>query len=305
MRKLFVGWIIVATSIPVTLSFSDYCLMNNNRRIGCLHWNQQRRLLLHQHYNWLRDFFEPPTSSSGSDKQRQIQYPEQYPATYEINDAIVEEDDQLPLAKSVRPLLKNTQLESRPLQLVYDANKDGWNPTAFHNSVDGKGAAIVVAYKKEDESIIGCYNPKGWASLGGARPSVAAFLFYQKQQQQTKNENDVVLFQKLRKIGGGGLACAADDPNFGISMGPDGLVINLQQSQGMGKQATSKLGTYYECGPEERYSICDDGSTVGGGSAAGASCELSQLYVLVGIYENEDDIPYTGGVLDCPQPGSI
>ena len=85
-------------------------------------------------YGWLENFFEPQKASSSS---REVQYPEQYPATYELNDVALEEDQALPEALLSRPLLKNTQLQSRPLQLVYDANKNGWNPGAFHQAVDG------------------------------------------------------------------------------------------------------------------------------------------------------------------------
>jgi hypothetical protein len=225
----------------------------------------------------LRDFFEPPSTSQSS---RQVEFPEQYPATYDLNEAIVPDDGDSSDAQLVRPLLKNTQLESRPLQLVYDADRDGWNPSAFHQAVDGRGAAVILA-KSEMGSIFGGYNPKGWACLGGARPSVAAFLFY-----QTKT-----CFQKLRKVGGGGLACARDDPNFGISLGPDGLVIGLQA--GKPQLAQSKLGTYFERGPEEMPSLC------------GGATDLVQLKVLVGVYAPGKDIPYSGGVMDCPQPTSF
>ena len=95
-------------------------------------------------FGWLENFFEPEktssSSSSSSTNSRQIQYPEQYPATYELNDEEIEEDISIPDAKLIRPLLKNTQLQSRPIQIVYDAEQDGWNPTVFHNAVDGKGA---------------------------------------------------------------------------------------------------------------------------------------------------------------------
>lgn len=252
------------TTTPFTLAFVS---------------QQTKYRTLQIHKNWLRDFFEPPSTSQSS--ARQVQYPEQYRATYDLNEAIVPEDEESSNARLVRPLLKNTQLESRPLRLVYDATRDGWNPASFHQAVDGFGAAIVLAESKAG-SIFGGYNPKGWASLGGARPSVASFLFY-----QTKSSN----FQKLRKVGGGGLACARDDPNFGISFGPDGLVIGLQT--GRQQSAQSKLGTYFECGPDEMSSLC--------GGATG----LVQLKVLVGVYESGEDIPYSGGVLDCPQPGSI
>lgn len=224
-------------------------------------------------FNWLQNFFEPPSSSSS--KSRQVQYPEQYPATYELNGAQVDEDSKCAEGKIVRPLLRNTQLESRPLKLVYNAQKDGWTPKAFHSAVDGKGAAIVLAKTREGK-LCGGYNPKGWASLGGARPSVAAFLFYERTPGT---------FQKLQKVGGGGLACARDDPGFGISFGPDGLVIGLQP--GRERIAQSKLGPYFERGPQELSSL------FGGGAI-----ELVELKILVGKYEAGEDIPYAGGVLD-------
>jgi hypothetical protein len=234
---------------------------------------QQKSSLLIRH-NWLKDFFEPPSSSSSS-SSREVQYPEQYQASYELNTVSLQADNNCAGAKFVGPLLKNTQLESRPLQLVYNAQRDGWNPAAFHRAVDGKGAAIVMAKTKSGMSC-GGYNPKGWASLGGARPSVAAFLFYEKTNDGS--------YQKLQKVGGGGLACARDDPDFGISFGPDGLVLSLRK--GAERSATSKLGTYFERGPENLASLF------------GGATELSDLKILVGKYEIGEDISYSGGVLD-------
>jgi TLD len=228
------------------------------------------------HYGWLEKFFEPQqeSSSSSSSSRRQAQYPEQYPASYQMNEVTVEEDEHLAEAKLIRPILKNTQLESRALQVIYIANQNGWNSRAFHGAVDGKGAAVVLA-KTRDGMICGGYNPKGWASLGGARPSVAAFLFYERAPGT---------FQKLQKVGGGGLACARDDPDFGISLGPDGLVIGLQP--GRERLAQSKLGPYFERGPEEL------------GSLFGGTTELAELKILVGKYNDDEEIPYAGGVLD-------
>ena len=191
-----------------------------------------------------------------------------------MNEVTLEEDEHLAEAKLIRPILKNTQLESRALQVIYIANQNGWNSRAFHGAVDGKGAAVVLA-KTRDGMICGGYNPKGWASLGGARPSVAAFLFYERAPGT---------FQKLQKVGGGGLACARDDPDFGISLGPDGLVIGLQP--GRERLAQSKLGPYFERGPEEL------------GSLFGGTTELAELKILVGKYNDDEEIPYAGGVLD-------
>ncbi|KAL3941104.1 MAG: hypothetical protein SGBAC_004486 [Bacillariaceae sp.] len=207
-----------------------------------------------------------------------IEYPEQYPAAYEQNTANVEEDTGDENKEFLRQLLKNTQLESRPLTLAYDGSKNGWSTQAFHGAVDGKGASVVLA-KTSDGRSIGGYNPKGWASLGGARPSVASFLFYTKSSDKQN-------WQKLQKIGGGGLACAKDDPGYGISFGPDGLVIPLLED-GSNRMAQSKLGTYFERGPDDLPSLLSGGIT-----------ELKDLKVYVGVYDPTEEIPYSGGVLD-------
>jgi TLD len=222
-------------------------------------------------HGWL-DNFLPKVDLD--DTVRRRDFPEQYTATYVLSTVELKSDTAE--ATLLRPLLKQTMLEQRPLQVVYDAQKHGWNPDAFHRSVDGRGAALVVATKGRT-IVVGGYNPKGWASTGGARPSVAAFLFYQRNPDGE--------FQKLKKVGGGGLACSRDDPGFGISLGPDGLVIGLQP--GRQKTATSKLGPYYERGPQDLSSLFPGGSV-----------ELDSLKVLVGVYEQGEEIPYSGAVMD-------
>lgn len=234
---------------------------------------------------WLDNFLPAPipTEKTNGDQnsRRRKEFPEQYPATYELNDLIIQSDDKLPEAKMVRPLLKQTMMESRSLQKIYDAELHGWDARSFHSRVDGKGAAIVIAtYKKSWNSrakVVGGYNPKGWSSNGGARPSVAAFLFYEKDGS----------FQKLRKCGGGGLACAQDDPNYGISFGPDALVITLQEQRP--KFAASKLGPYYERGPDDIRSLFED---------TGGGVQLDSLKILSGVYGDGEDIPYSGAVMD-------
>ena len=236
---------------------------------------------------WLDNLFVTPLPSSPQVKtkkkkeddsstvsSRQVEFPEQYPATYDLSTvSLLELGD----ARLVRPLLKNTQLESRKLKVVYDAKWQGYNANAFHKAVDGKGAAVVLCRARG--KVFGGYNPKGWSSNGGARPSVAAFLFY-------KNNSG---WKKLRKIGGGGLACAKDDPDTGIWLGPDGLVIPFSPPNR--KSCSSFLGTYFEKGKEgnneQLYSI------VPGGAA-----KLDDLKVLVGVYEKGEEIPYAGAVLD-------
>ncbi|CAN0027311.1 unnamed protein product, partial [Heterosigma akashiwo] len=57
-------------------------------------------------------------------------FPDQFPATKtEFADPVPGDSKDMAV---FRPLLKQTELESRKLKLVYDANKNGWNPTAFH-----------------------------------------------------------------------------------------------------------------------------------------------------------------------------
>jgi hypothetical protein len=226
---------------------------------------------------WLDNFLPKPMGSTGVDRQRD--FPEQYPATYELlNDSTINDKDAT--AKLVRPLLKKTMLEARELQVIYDANRHGWTPQAFHKRVDGRGGAVVIATTVKGTTV-GGYNPKGWSSNGGARPSVAAFLFY------TDSNDKASSFQKLRKVGGGGLACARDDPNYGIAFGPDGLVIALSDNYGP-KQANSKLGPYFERGPDDLSSLFPNGGSV----------QLKSLQVLVGIYGKDEEIPYNGAVMD-------
>ncbi|CAJ1949374.1 unnamed protein product [Cylindrotheca closterium] len=229
-------------------------------------------------HGWFDNFWQTPETSSSS---RQIEYPEQYPATYEPNTASVEGDAGDENKEFLRQLLKNTQLESRPVVLAYDANKNGWTAQAFHRAVDGKGASIVLATTSDGRSI-GGYNPKGWASLGGARPSVASFLFYTKSSDKQQQQS----WQKLQKVGGGGLACAKDDPDCGVWFGPDALVIPLLDD-GSNRIAQSKLGPYFERGPGNLPSLFSGGST-----------ELKDLKIYVGVYDSTEEIPYSGGVLD-------
>ncbi len=72
---------------------------------------------------------------------------------------VAEDNDTVAL---FRPLLSRTQLESKPLRLAYDAERDGWSPAAFHRGVDSFGAAVVLAVT-EGGAIIGGYNPEGGA----------------------------------------------------------------------------------------------------------------------------------------------
>lgn len=288
--KLSVREMATLVVIPFSEMSSTFAFINNVGRIAFVvltHRSPCTPRGAANDTNWFTNIlrpFLPEAMDADSLKEqeniRRMQYPEQYPATYEMNEISIDEDRSSREAQLVRPLLKQTQLESRPLKIIYDARKDGWSAASFHGCVDSFGAAVVLG-KTKSGAYVGGYNPKGWASTGGARPSVAAFLFYEKFSQS----KDGVVFQKLRKVGGGGLACSFDEPNYGIAFGPDALVINLQQPNP--QVAKSKLGPYYEQGPDELSSILSSGRE-----------ELIDLKILVGRYEKGEDIPYSGAVLD-------
>lgn len=258
-------WLLLLVSVGTATSFQT---VDRTYTTSRLHTLKPLR-------GWL-DNFLPRPNPSASDDARRLQYPEQYPATYELGGVTVPQDANVPGAAKVRPLLKDTQLESRPLRLAYDASLSGFSAVAFHRAVDGTGAALVLC-ETECGVMCGGYNPKGWAGLGGARPSVASFLFH--------DGGGGGAFRKLRKVGGGGMACARDEPDWGISFGADGLVVPLGAEEG-GRMAYSKLGPYFERGPEEL------------GGLFGGETMLKGLKVFVGVYGPEDEIPYSGGVLD-------
>jgi len=202
-----------------------------------------------------------------------VTYPEKEKATYELSKVFIpfEFGD----ASFVRPLLKQTQLETRKLQVVYDANKHGYDAKTFHQKVDGKGASIVLA-KTGLGHYFGGYNPRGWASLGGSRPSVASFLFYKT----------LFGWEKFRSLGQGGMACSRDEFDSGIFFGAEGLQIPLNGQDP--RTVASRLGTYFESK--------DGKSTLL--PKAGGSFRLAELKVLVGVYDKDEIIPNSGGVTD-------
>lgn len=142
-------------------------------------------------------FGEPEQNPLGLKRFDEKRFPEQYPATTtDFNVEPVATDDKI--MAQLRPLLKNTNLESRGLRLTYDANRDGWDPYKFHRKVDRLGPALVVLQTKSG-LVCGGYNPKGWVGYGEARGSIAAFLFRRKAPGSSE-------WIKLKKVGGGSYA---------------------------------------------------------------------------------------------------
>jgi hypothetical protein len=99
-------------------------------------------------------FGEKEESPMGMKRFGAERFPEQYPAVVDEFADPVDGDSQDVAA--LRPLLKNTNLESRKLKLTYDGNKHGWNPTAFHQKVDRLGGGLVVC-TTSDGLICGGY----------------------------------------------------------------------------------------------------------------------------------------------------
>lgn len=202
----------------------------------------------------------------------QERFPEQYPAVLdEWADPVESDDREMAL---LRPLLKNTNLETRGLRLTYDANRDGWDPVKFHEKVDKQGGAIVFCTTRAGIQC-GGYNPKGWVGYGEARGSIAAFLYILGGKYAAPGAPAI----KLRKVGGPGLA-QMDLPESGPSFSPDALVIPLGKD---GRVARSKLGSYYERLPDGTNSLFGKDSSV----------QLRDLKVYHGVYEEGEYIPFT------------
>ena len=111
---------------------------------------------------------------AGLKRMTKTDWPDQYPPVVGEDAAPVEGD--APEVASLRPLLKQTQLEFQPLALAYDAERDGWSAAAFHEKLDGLGAAVLVL-QTAGGAVCGGYNPKGWLGYGDWRDAISAFLF--------------------------------------------------------------------------------------------------------------------------------
>lgn len=81
-------------------------------------------------------------------------FPEQYPAVIDEWAEPVESDNKEMAA--LRPLLKNTNLESRALKLTYSANRDRWDANSFHKKVDKLGGGLVVCTTSDGLVCGGC-----------------------------------------------------------------------------------------------------------------------------------------------------
>ena len=173
---------------------------------------------------------------------------EQYPATNEEAPPLPgDAADVAPL----RRLLKNTRLETAPLTLAYDADRDGWSVDAFLAGVATRGASVLVA-TTEGGAVCGGYAPRSWLGLGEEKSAMSAFLF-------TWRDGDTAgPITKLAKVGGPGLALI-DRPGEGPRWGAEGLAVPLARADA--RRAKSRLGTYYARLPDGGRSLFAEGET--------------------------------------------
>jgi len=219
-------------------------------------------------------FFGAPQEGEVAGLARTAGAPDTYPATKTEFAAPVDGDSTE--AALLRPLLKNTNLETLPLRLAYDSQRHGWSAAAWHSKVDKLGPCIVVA-KTAGGALCGGYAPKGFAGYGEYRGSIAAFLF-------TWPDGDVSRpAVKLQKVGGAGLA-TIDEPETGPRFGSDGFVTTIEE-----RRASSKLGPYYEVMP-------GGGRSIFAASDDWRAAELTMLRTYVGVWPEGQRIPYDGAV---------
>jgi len=198
--------------------------------------------------------------------------PDQYPADVTGRAEAVAGDDE-ECARFVRPTLKQTGLERRELQLVYEAKRDGFTPEAFHRAVDRRGPGIVLAVSTSGLRF-GGYNPKGWVGYGEYRPGLSAFLYVWKGDRLVK----------LRKVGGAGM-CVVDKPEEGPMFGAEGLCVPMRASSP--RRARVKLGPYYERMPGGGTTLFDDGEM---------AVDLANLLVYTGVYAEDEPIPFDDAI---------
>lgn len=189
---------------------------------------------------------------------------EQYPAT---NEEAGPRDGDPPDIAPLRRLLKNTRLETIPLELAYDADVDGWSVDAFLAKVATRGANVVVA-TTEGGAVCGGYAPRSWLGLGEEKSAMSSFLF------TWPDGNVTGPIKKLAKVGGPGLALI-DRPGVGPAWGAEGLTIPL--AAGDPHKAKCRLGTYYARLPDGGRSLFADGE-----SEKGTQLTSLRVYVAAG-----------------------
>eukprot|EP00563_Minutocellus_polymorphus_P000265 CAMPEP_0181026074 /NCGR_PEP_ID=MMETSP1070-20121207/3442_1 /TAXON_ID=265543 /ORGANISM="Minutocellus polymorphus, Strain NH13" /LENGTH=273 /DNA_ID=CAMNT_0023103235 /DNA_START=22 /DNA_END=843 /DNA_ORIENTATION=+ len=167
------------------------------------------------------------------------------------------------------------------LQCVYKASRDGWSAINFHESVDGRGSALVVVLSKSGKKF-GGYNPLGWQSTDDYGASNAAFLWYDKGGSAVA----------CPVLSGGNAAIfdyATGGPNFGAA----DLVIGRPQAAVLGGFA----------GPDAEDISVAAGNLREGSSSAGGAYDVPNGWPVRGkfgvveieVYCNANVKPTGGG----------
>ena len=180
---------------------------------------------------------------------------EQYPATVdEWAEALPGDSEEV---VPLRRLLKNTRLEKEPLELAFDAGRDGWSCESFLEKVATRGANVVVA-ETEAGAVIGGYAPRSWLGLGEEKSAMAAFLFTWPEGGDLLKKDAI----KLPKVGGAGLALI-DRAGVAIQFGAEGLIIPLSYRDGASERmAKCRLGTYYAKIPSSQQRAAPGGRSL-------------------------------------------
>lgn len=96
--------------------------------------------------------------------------------------AAQEQDEELALLQSV---VEGTELAGASLALVYDAQRDGWSPDAFHAAVDGRGPALVVALTGGRRWAALAVQASCWCSKQGRLPGGRGRCFASLQSDRS------------------------------------------------------------------------------------------------------------------------
>lgn len=146
---------------------------------------------------------------------------------------------------------------------VYKATKDGWSAIKFHECVDGKGSAIVVALSKSGKRF-GGFNPLGWNSSDDYGNSNAAFLWFDKNGKGAR----------CPILAGGNTAIydfATSGPNFGAA----DLIIGPPRAAVMGLFA----------GPDVENSASVAGNLMTGRSSVGGAYDYQTGWPVAGEFQ--------------------
>jgi hypothetical protein len=179
-------------------------------------------------------------------------------------------------------LLVGTSLEDKELICVYKGSRDDWSATQFHQCVDEKGSALVVALTRSGQ-LFGGFNPLGWRSSDDYYNSNAAFLWY------ARGAKSVVRCPILA----GGNAAIYDYGTSGPVFGSD-LVIGDKQAQVMGGFA----------GPDAMDTSASAGNLKKGRCSIGSTYQADSPFPVRGDFQLVELEVYSNAALADGSTGS-